>query len=282
MQPKGIGEIAERLRRSTVRVLSGNNGGGGSGVIWSPEGSVITNAHVLRGIAPTVELWDGRAFPAEIMSRDERRDLAALRIDTAGLEAAAPRDSEPLRAGELVLAVGNPLGFIGALTMGVVHAVAPVAGLGRYPWVQASIRLAPGNSGGPLADASGRVAGINTMIARGGIALAVPAAAVGDFLRNGPRPALGVVVRPVKSGAHAEFGLLVLEVVSNSPAQRASIFPGDVIIGAGSRRFSSLADLDEALDSATGGLLSLSFLRGGGRARREVAIDLTARRREAA
>jgi len=93
--------------------------------------------------------------------------------------------------------VGNPLGFIGALTTGVVHALGPLRGVGRQAWVQAAVRLAPGNSGGPLANARGQVIGVNTMIAGGGLALAVPSNAVAEFLRRGAtRPALGITVRP--------------------------------------------------------------------------------------
>ncbi|HLJ47146.1 MAG TPA: trypsin-like peptidase domain-containing protein, partial [Bryobacteraceae bacterium] len=154
MEPRGFGDVAEQLRRSTVRVLGGQGGeqGSGSGIIWTSDGTVITNAHVARDRTMQVELWDGRSFPAEVASRDDRRDLAKLKLKTFGLPAVQTRDSASLRPGELVVAVGNPLGFIGALTTGVVHALGPVQGLGRKSWVQAAIRLAPGNSGGPLAD----------------------------------------------------------------------------------------------------------------------------------
>src|SRR5262249_59485595 len=111
----------------------------------------------------------------------------SLRISALGLPAATPGDSSSLRVGELVIAVGNPLGFIGALTTGVVHSFPA-----RQRWVAADVRLAPGNSGGPLADAQGRVVGINTMIA-GGLALAVASNAVGGLLkgRGAGGPVLG-------------------------------------------------------------------------------------------
>ncbi len=283
MEPRGFGDVAEQLRRSTVRVLSGRHGeqGSGSGVIWTSDGTVITNAHVARDRAMQVELWDGRSFPAEVESRDDRRDLAKLKLKTFGLPAAPTRDSSSLRPGELVLAVGNPLGFIGALTTGVVHALGPVQGLGRKPWVQAAIRLAPGNSGGPLADAQGRVVGINTMIIAGGVALAVPGNAAVDFLKNGSRPGLGVTVRPVAIAPRA-VGLLVLEVASNSPAESASLLTGDVLVGAGNRRFQSVDDLGDAIEQAPDGVLSLRFLRGDRRVEREVTARLVTHRREAA
>ncbi len=131
MNPGNFGETAEQLRRSTVQILNGERGeaGSGSGVIWDSVGLVVTNAHVLRHGKPRVELWDGRVFPATLDSRDDRRDLAALRINTFGLPAASPGDSSALRTGELVMAVGNPLGFVGALTTGVVHAIGPLRGL---------------------------------------------------------------------------------------------------------------------------------------------------------
>ena len=172
----GFGEIAEQLRRSTVLVFAGDRGNG-SGVIWSADGSIVTNAHVARASQMRVQLWDGREFDAVLVSRDTRRDLAELRISAANLHAAAAADSSQVRPGELAIAIGNPLGFVGALTTGVIQAVGPLRRFGSEPWVQADVRLAPGNSGGPLADARGRVIGINTMVA-GRLALAVPSNAV--------------------------------------------------------------------------------------------------------
>src|SRR6202140_5015604 len=220
----GLGEIAEKLRRSTVLIQAGGRGGG-SGVIWSSDGTVITNAHVARGAHVGVELWDGREFRARVASRDSQRDLAELRIDATGLPAAVVADSSQVRPGELAIAIGNPLGFVGALTTGVIQAVGPLGGssrrFGPEPWVQADVRLAPGNSGGPLADARGRVIGINTMVA-GRVALAVPSNAVTNFLVADPVDAwLGVSVAPVRvprPGTRAKaFGLVLLEVEPDSP-----------------------------------------------------------------
>ena len=118
----GFGEIAEQLRRSTVLIHSGGRGAG-SGVIWSSDGVVVTNAHVVRGSRVNVQLWDGREFEAAIRSRDPRRDLAQLRIDAENLPAASAADSSQLRPGELAIAIGNPMGFVGALATGVIHAV---------------------------------------------------------------------------------------------------------------------------------------------------------------
>ncbi|OLB39032.1 MAG: hypothetical protein AUH11_05200 [Acidobacteria bacterium 13_2_20CM_57_17] len=145
----GFGETAEQLRRSTVLIHSGGRGSG-SGVIWSSDGLIVTNAHVVRGSNVRVQLWDGREFEGAVASRDPRRDLAALRISADSLPAASPADSSQLRPGELAIAIGNPMGFVGALTTGVIHAIGPLPALGSQTWVQASVRLAPGNSGGPL------------------------------------------------------------------------------------------------------------------------------------
>src|SRR5260370_41287408 len=164
MAVPGFGEIAEKLRRSTVLIRAGGRGCG-SGVIWSSSGTIVTNSHVARGIQTTIELWDGREFRATTSSRDPRRDLAALRIDAANLPSAIAADSSRIRPGELAIAIGNPLGFVGALTTGVIHAVGPIRSLGAQLWVQAGVRLAPGNSSGPLADARRLVMGIHPMVA---------------------------------------------------------------------------------------------------------------------
>jgi serine protease Do len=170
----GYEEVIERLRRSTVQVLSGR--GGGSGVVWGANGAVVTNAHVAPGkYAEIIDAW-GRRRTARIVKRDRERDLAVLDISSANPEPAEIGDSESLRIGQIVLAIGHPFGLTGALALGTIHAV------GRNPkWIQADVRLAPGNSGGVLADAAGRVIGINTMIFHG-IGLAVPSNEVNRFL----------------------------------------------------------------------------------------------------
>lgn len=174
--------VAERLCRSTVQVLTGR-AGVGSGVIWHADGLIITNAHVAYGSRATVKLLDGRVFEAAVMARDPERDLAALKVDAVDLPAANVGDSDALRVGELVLAIGNPLGLVGALTTGIISRNVSVEAPSSQKWVMADVRLSPGNSGGPLADARGRVIGINSMIA-GGLALAVPSNAVESFWRS--------------------------------------------------------------------------------------------------
>ena len=169
-----LAALAERVRASTVCVHDANGRGSGSGIVW-PGGVVVTNAHVARGSRAIVETRDGQRLRAAIVRRDAARDLAALRIEgDLTLPAVTPRDAADMRPGELVIAVGNPLGLVGAVSAGLLQRCN-----GR--WVVADVRLAPGNSGGPLADAAGRVIGVNSLIARG-LALAVPSTAVADFL----------------------------------------------------------------------------------------------------
>jgi serine protease Do len=273
----GFGEIAEQLRRSTVLIESGGRGAG-SGVIWSSDGVVVTNAHVVRGSRVSVQLWDGREFDAAVRSRDPRRDLAQLKIDAANLPAAAPADSSAVRPGELAIAIGNPLGFVGALATGVIHAVGPLRGLRRQSWVQADVRLAPGNSGGPLADARGRVIGINTMVARG-LALAIPSNSVRDFLSSGPANAwLGVTVHPTLvpqvAGAEKTFGLVILEVEPGGPADQASLIAGDILLGTEEKPFTAVEDLSAALEGGNPRVLRLEFLRGDYAKTRRVAVQL--------
>jgi serine protease Do len=279
MAIQGFGEIAEKLRRSTVVVHAGERGNG-SGVIWSADGVIVTNAHVARTSQMRVQLWDGREFDAALVSRDTRRDLAELRVSAANLPAACVADSSQVRPGELAIAIGNPLGFVGALTTGVIQAVGPLRPFGSQPWVQADVRLAPGNSGGPLADARGRVIGINTMVA-GRLALAVPSNAVTNFLAADPIDAwLGVTVAPVgvpRPGSRSKaFGLVLLEVEPDSPAANASLMPGDILLGTDEKSFASLDDLASSLRGSGLRLLRLAFLRGNYERFRRVTVQLGA------
>src|SRR5262249_53941743 len=155
-------------------------------IIWESDAAksvIITNAHVVRGRRAFVTLGDGRSAEGRVANFDDRRDLAALTIDVGNLPAATIGDSDALRVGELVFAMGNPLGLVGALSVGVVHA-------NGKQWIGADVRLAPGNSGGMLADAEGHVVGVNSMIANG-LALAIPSNAVKRFLNCAARPRLG-------------------------------------------------------------------------------------------
>lgn len=262
-------ELATRLRASTVEVQSQGRGHG-SGVIWRADGLIVTNHHVVQTDHPEVVLADGRRFDARVTARDPERDLAALQIDATDLPTAPIGDSSALRVGQLVLAMGHPLGIKGAMTMGIVHAV---GGASRGPdrWVRADVTLAPGNSGGPLTDALGQVVGINSMIA-GGLALAVPSSSVERFL-SGAQPAfLGVQTQVVAlpeafaQAVEQESGLMVLTLVEAGPAARAGLLPGDILIAGGRQ---SLADADDLVallrDSTPGTPLPLTVLRAGQR-----------------
>jgi serine protease Do len=261
-----------------VQVRSGESGSA-SGVIWDDSGVIVTNAHVARSSDLTIELWDGRSAQARLDRRDVRRDLAILRVAARRLEAAHPGDSSRVHVGEIVIAVGNPLGFVGALSTGVVHALGPIAGIGgqgigSQEFIQTTARLAPGNSGGPLADAGGNVIGINTAVVSGGLGIAIPANAVGRLLTaDHPPVELGVTVRPVRiPGPDRGIALLVLDIAKGSPADYASLRVGDFLIGAAGRRFASVDDLRDCLDHADNRCVTIQFLRGGQTMKREVTV----------
>lgn len=169
--------VAQRLRQITVRVRN-HRVGEGSGVIWNADGLIVSNAHVALGEPLAIELWDGRRYEAELIRRDSRRDLALLAIPAAGLPEALPGDTRLLRPGQLVLALGHPIGLPHAVALGVIHDLSDGE---RSRWVRADIRLAPGNSGGPLANTAGEVIGINTLVA-GGLGHAVATGVVQRFL----------------------------------------------------------------------------------------------------
>ena len=169
-----VSALAERLRESVVRI-GGAGPGGGSGVIWSAAGLIVTNAHVTSSEQLHVELADGRRLEARLIARDSRRDLALLKVNAAGLIALERCDLSSLRAGEAVLALGYPMGG-DAVTVGILQA-APREG----HWLTADIRVAPGNSGGPLCDVHGRLVGINTMVVDG-LTLAISVGAIERFV----------------------------------------------------------------------------------------------------
>jgi len=276
---QAIANLTETLQRSTVQIYS-RGAGAGSGVIWRSDGLIVTNAHVVPGASAIVELADGRRFEAQVTQRDDqprrhrsfRRDLAALRIAATDLPAVAVRyvnlgtESDELRVGDLVFAVGYPLGQVGALTMGIVHSAS------SQPWIQADIRLAPGNSGGPLADAQGRVVGINTMIING-VAFAIPSDAIESFLQ-GKRSHLGVTLQPVlvPLSSQRQFGLLVLSVATNSPAAGA-LQIGDLLIGVEGWPLRDANDLMQTVGTKRSGeAIRLDLLRGSNRLTQTIVL----------
>jgi serine protease Do len=175
-------ELIAKVRRSVVLVQG--HQGHGSGVIWNRSGLIITNNHVVGRGPITVELCDGRLLPAKVIARNRKNDLAALEVRESGLPAAPIGDSANLRVGELVIAVGNPFGVRGNATLGIISGVGNATWMGQADRdvIHADVALAPGNSGGPLVDATGHVIGIASMILSPGIALAVPSHVVRQFI----------------------------------------------------------------------------------------------------
>jgi serine protease Do len=180
-----LSEMAREVRRSLVQVTNGREGIG-AGIIWSMDGLIITNAHVVRRRSPQVILPDGQTLPSRVLGIDPDNDLAALAADTGVLPSARPGSSRALKAGQLVMAMGHPWGITGALTEGTV------VGVGRNlpgmpsdrDLVAVSLPLRPGYSGGPLVDALGRVVGVNTMMAGPEVGLAIPTHVVEAFLEE--------------------------------------------------------------------------------------------------
>jgi len=184
----GIAQLVERERVSVVEVRT-QGAGAGAGVVWRPDGTIVTNHHVVPRDRVEVRLLDGRAFPATVVGRDPSNDLAVLTLGAGGqgerlLPSGTIGDARELRVGELVLALGHPFGLRHALTIGVVSAgLTPAGTRGGREMVRADVLLGPGNSGGPLLDSRGRVVGINSMVV-GGLALAVPSHLADRLVRS--------------------------------------------------------------------------------------------------
>jgi serine protease Do len=179
-----VEEITERVRRSLVQIRNGR-GGAGAGAIWHPDGLILTNAHVV-GRRAEVVVANGAEREAKVLAIDRQRDLAALSVEVDGLTAIELGSARRLRAGEWVLAVGHPWGLEGAATSGVVIGVGDLPGLpqGGGEMVAASLHLRPGDSGGVLVDAEGRLVGINTMMAGPNLGLAVSVDEAKRFARR--------------------------------------------------------------------------------------------------
>ena len=150
----------------------------GSGIVWRSEGLIVTNAHVASGRVHEIELPNGDRLESWLVARNPKVDLAALAVSARGLSVASGRSAKGLRPGEMVVGVGNPFDGTGAVLCGIVHHA-----VGESPWLVADIRLAPGNSGGPLADAQGNVVGVNSMVIAG-MGCAVTSDTVETFLRE--------------------------------------------------------------------------------------------------
>jgi len=285
-----VTRVAERLRQSVASLRVGRRDGRrpegtGSGVALTADGLVVTSAHVVEGVNHGVAGFaDGRQYELELVGTDPLSDLALVRSRAADLTAVDMGDADRLRVGQLVIAVGNPLGFSGSVTAGVV------SGLGRsLPTrsgtnqrivenvIQTDAALNPGNSGGALADGRARLVGINTAVAGIGLGLAVPINAttrriLAALQRDGRvrRGYLGIAggTQPLPPAAadrlDRKAAIGVVEVVQGSPAARAGLQPGDLIVEVGGQPVSRAGDLQgHMIGAPTGRPMEIEVLREG-------------------
>jgi serine protease Do len=275
-----LAALARRVQESVV-VVRGTRSGGGSGVVWNDRGLIVTNYHVAPGETAEIETCNRTRLSGRVIARSEHDDLAAIQVD--GDVAAVPLvpamigDSSHLRAGQLVVAVGNPLGERNAVTLGMISG----AGKIEFPGgsrdvIQVAITLRPGNSGGALADVEGRVVGIPNMVVGRGAALAVPTSAVERLLvgATAGRSFFGLAFRSVELPASlverhhlsATTGMLVMGVAPDSPADRAGLGIGDVVVRAEGTPGGAdqVGDILAALRYAVvGQAVRLTVIRGG-------------------
>lgn len=259
--------------------------GAGSAVLFTEDGYLLTNAHVVAGTQKGRAVFaDGSGTDLEVVGADPLSDLAVIRGRAPHVPPAEFGDAESLRVGQLVIAVGNPLGLAGSVTAGVVsglgRAIPVWAGRNRRvieDVIQTDAALNAGSSGGALADARSRIVGINTAVAGAGLGLAVPINTtsrriISALLADGRvrRAYLGVVSTPIRLGASAVVrtgqreGLRVVEVLSGSPAEQAGLRAGDVLLRAGSRPVSNAESLQKLLFAeAIGVPMTIAILRDG-------------------
>jgi S1-C subfamily serine protease len=257
----------------------------GSAVIYTPDGFLLTNAHVVGGSDHGTALFsDGSSAAFRVVGADPLSDLAVVRADGATPSPATLGEADDLRVGQLVVAVGSPLGLTGSVTAGVVSALGRSlpTHLGSRPGlvedvIQTDAALNPGNSGGALADSRARVVGISTAVAGFGLGLAVPVNAttrkiIAALMRDGRvrRAYLGIVSAPapLPDRLRARFGrstgLRVIEVVPGGPAARAGLRPGDLLLTAGGEPVTRAQDLQKLMLSAPiGRALAITVMRNG-------------------
>lgn len=260
--PMSFAELAGRVDEAVVfvrTIQSERRGfhrylrdGSGSGFVFDSAGKVLTNHHVIAGAhAIAVEFKDGRSLLAEVVGADPLTDLAVLQVPAQGLLALPLGDSDQLRVGDWVIAIGNPFGLEHTVSAGIISAKERTSRdvkLGDpdayYSFLQTDASINPGNSGGPLVDLSGRVVGINTAINQGAnnIGFAIPVNMISELLprllRDGKitRAAIGVRVDDVRAedvqrlGLRDRNGALIVEVIPGGPAHSAGILPGDVVV----------------------------------------------------
>ncbi len=287
-----VTSVAERLLPSVVqlRVMGRDRrgrqaGGAGSGVVVTPDGFVVTPAPVLgKATSGVATLSDGRELPFDVAGTDGLSDLGLVRVRGDGLTAAELGDAERLRIGELVVAVGSPMGLAGSVTAGVVSALdrsLPARSGSTMRVVENVIQtdaaLNPGNSGGALADRRGRVIGINTAVAGMGLGLAVPIneasrRIIGALMRDGRvrRAYLGIAGSPRvlaprdRMTTGRESGVHVAEVIGDGPAAKGGVRAEDVILEVNGKPVTTAADLQRLMyDDAIGRGITVRVLRGG-------------------
>jgi S1-C subfamily serine protease len=266
-----LAALAARAAPAVVGLV--HRRGQGSGVVLAGDGYILTNAHVALAARDVAVRVGGRVEArAELVGADERTDLAVVRADVGPVRSLALADERTLAVGQLVLAIGNPLGFERSMSLGIVSALyrdLPTPGGGLSGLIQTDAAINPGNSGGPLLDAEGGVVGINTAVlsyARG-IGFAVPArtaswvAAV--LIQKGEvkRPRIGVLARSEEAKEPAR-AVRILGVEKDAPAERAGLAKGDLLLRANGEPTATLDDLQRALALSVGPELLLEVLRG--------------------
>jgi S1-C subfamily serine protease len=285
-----VSAVAEALIPSVAslritRQMGGwSAGGAGSAVAFTPDGFLVTSAHVVAGTdRGTATFVDGTEREFRVIGRDPLSDLAVVRVNDGDVTAATLGDATRLKVGQLVVAIGNPLGFAGSVTAGVVSALGRSLATrdGRTSRlvdnvIQTDAALNPGNSGGALADSRGRVVGINTAVAGIGLGLAVPIddhsrRILGSLMHDGRvrRAFLGVVggSRPLPPRLAGEVGrtqaLEVVQLLDGSPAAAAGVKPGDLILDLDGRPVQGVGDLQRLLDGdAVGRRMDVRVARG--------------------
>jgi Do/DeqQ family serine protease len=244
---------------------------GGSGVVVDPAGYILTNNHVIENAQDiTVRLSDSRKFTATLVGRDPKTDLAVLKVEApAPLPTAELGDSERLRVGQWVVAIGNPFGLDRTVTVGIVSATARTrVGVATYEnFIQTDASINPGNSGGPLLNLDGRVIGINTAIvaAGQGIGFSIPIneakSVMGQLIARGKvvRGWLGVVIQDLTDelatsfGVREREGVLVADVMKGGPGEAAGLRPGDVIVRLGTTKIREVPDLQRRVANVAPG-----------------------------
>jgi S1-C subfamily serine protease len=288
MQERRMGVQTNRSAQFEVQ-------GMGSGVVIAPDGYVLTNSHVVHGTKKIeVSLADSRTYPAQMIGEDPATDLAVIRMPGVNLPMAELGDSDRLNVGQLVIAIGNPYGFQCTVTAGVVSALGRSlrSQNGRLieNIIQTDAALNPGNSGGPLVDSHGRVVGINTAIIQHaqGICFAVPVNTArwvaGMLIKEGkvrraylgisgsPRPIHPRLVRTYR--LNCETGVLIEAINKGSPAERAGLRIGDIIVACGHDSMASIDSLHRLLTKTSiGEVLHLSVMRGNDWVEIPVVLD---------